>query len=236
MLRWTLLLLALAPCLASAWSQATRELALRAQAEYPGRIVVVESLADTAARRLPVEARAQLAQAQREVFPRAPSRGVVTPFRWHWLDTVRCAILVPPDPDPEVELLALAHELGHCVARLDGWHDTLWHEPDLARRHRAESWADAFAVAALPPSLRARAAALSADRRALHVADAAYLTERGIGCGLAVDTAAGSPLREIGRRVEARFQAAGCLMEEPRLRATQSFLLSVGSAPVAAAR
>lgn len=236
MLRWTLLLLALAPSLAAAWSQATRELALRAQAEYPGRIVVLESLDLPAARRLPADARAQLREAERTVFPRAASRGAVTPFRWHWLDGVRCAVLVPAQSeDPEVELLALAHELGHCVARLDGWHDTLWHEPDLARRHRAESWADAFAIASLAAGTRARIAELASDRRALHVADAAYFTERAIACGLSVDAAAGSPLREIGRRVEARFQAEGCLMEVPRLRAAQAFLVSIRGQPLAAA-
>ncbi|HUP91534.1 MAG TPA: hypothetical protein VM074_04740 [Solimonas sp.] len=221
------------PSLAAAWSPATLELARRAQAELGSRAVIVASPDEPAARALPADARSELREAQQTLFPWVAAKGIVVPFRRHWFDPVRCAIYVPTDTDPDAELWAMAHEIGHCVARLDGWQATLWREPAVTARHRAESWADAFATLAVPASERRRSADLAAARRTHLADDAAYLTGRAIACALALPDSTGISLHRIGRRVEQQLAQPGCLMDAAQLRATQAFLSSLPRAPAA---
>lgn len=216
------LLAAAGPC--SAWSPATADLARRAQAEFPLRIVIVASLDERRARALPEAARAELADAERRLFPRAALRGVATPFRLDWFDDVRCAVYVPRHADAGAEFWALAHEVGHCVARLTGLQETLWRQRDLDARHRAESFADAFATHL---SGDASAAERALRRRAVLNDDAAYMTDAAIRCALAAP-AAGS-LASVARTVDAQLRRRECLADPVRLRATEEFLGSIGA-------
>lgn len=212
---------------APAWPQAAQQLARQAQAEFSKRIVVVESLADPQALALPADAQRELHAAQAGLFQRVNFRGVIAPFRRHWFDQVRCAIYVPgATGQPDAELWSLAHELGHCVARLNDWQPSLWTDPDVAARHRTESWADAFALLVLPENDRERMAGLALRARANLGSDAAYMTERAIQCALAAGGPPRGSLTETGRRVEELLQG-NCLTAPAHLQATQSFLSSL---------
>lgn len=221
-----LLILLGATTTVAARSPAAQALAQRAEAEYPGRLLVLASPAEGAARGLPEDAREQLRQAERGLFRRVSLRGIVTPFRQHWFDRVRCAIYVPAGEEADAELWTLAHEIGHCVARLEGWQKSLWTDPDLVARHRSESWADAFAAMLMPAAERARLAAYALRRRAVAGSDAAYLTDRAIRCGLQAPAAPAATLRELAQQVDVLLQPA-CLSGADSLRAAQGFLSSV---------
>src|SRR5688572_13546544 len=108
MYRWIAWAAVLAvPTAAWAWSPAARELATRAEREFPGRIVVVASVIEAAARGVSDDAQRRMREAESEIFPAAAAKGVVAPFRRHWFDVVRCAIYIPPDAaDPDAEFWA----------------------------------------------------------------------------------------------------------------------------------
>jgi hypothetical protein len=220
----------LLPTVAGAWSDAAAELARRAEAEFGDRLVVVPDAAAAQARGLPMETVAELSAAQREFSARSAFHGAVLPFRLHWFDSVRCVILIPARPDDaDAEWWAMAHEIGHCVARLSGWQASLWRDPSVVVRHRAESWADAFAMRLSPRADRERRARIVSTRRALLGDDAAYLTQRAIRCMLPQPDAAGEMLVDSGRAVERLLAQPQCLEGAARLRATEDFLASLGA-------
>lgn len=211
---------------APAWSARATALAQQAEREFPERVVVVGSLAEAQLRQLPDDALRKFADAEQNLFAHIAFRGVIAPFRNHWFDEVRCAIYVPHRPeDTDAELWVMAHEIGHCVARLNGWQDSLWNDPDVLVRHRTESWADAFATMLLrQPTAQLPEMAL---RRRAQLGDAAYMTERAIRCGLDEPIAALTSLTAVGQTVEKLIVQPPCLVSEAVLRATAGFLESV---------
>jgi len=219
--------LALLPAAASAWSEAAQDLAKHAQAEFSDRLVIVSTLEQARQRKLPGDARRQFQDAEQTLFRRAVFKGVIAPFRHHWFDEVRCAIYVPADAgNPGAELWTLAHEIGHCVARLNGWQESLWTDPDVVVRHRIESWADAFATLAVPAAEQSQLAAMAMRQRANLGGDAAYMTDRAIRCGLLAPAPRARALTGIGQQVE-RILQSSCLTDAASLRATEGFLSSL---------